>query len=159
MFDGDFLIPIFAFSIPVVAIVGGITAGIVRMMIKARMLELHQRERIAAIEHGIDPAKLAPPPTLPEDDDRIFYSPRQVVLNRSRGLMVGGIVTLAVGVGLSLMLGLLNDEHETKVWAVGLIPQFVGVALLISSVIMRRAADEDHGPAQPVVRSQQQQQQ
>jgi hypothetical protein len=156
MFDGDFLIPIFAFSIPVVAIVGGITAGIVRMILKARMLELHQRERIAAIEHGVDPAKLAPPPTLPEDDDRIFYSPRQVMLNRSRGLLVGGIVTLAVGIGLGLMLGFLNDGTE-KVWAVGLIPALVGVGLLISASMIRRAVDEDHGPAQHAVRSQQQQ--
>jgi hypothetical protein len=157
MFDGEFLIPIFAFSIPVVAIVGGITAGIVRMILKARMLELHQRERIAAIEHGVDPSKLAPPPAslVDDGDDRIFYSPRQVMLNRSRGLLVGGIVTLAVGIGLSLMLGFLNDGSE-RVWAVGLIPQLVGIALLISSVLIRRGVDDDHGPAPHVTRQQQQ---
>jgi hypothetical protein len=144
--NGDFLIPIFAMAIPVVAIVGGISAGVVRMVLKARMLELHQRERIAAIERGVDPATLPPPPVDPEGDDRIFYTPRQVALNRSRGLMVGGIVTLAVGIGLGLMLGLLNDGSE-RVWAVGLIPALVGVGLLISSAYMRKAADEDHGSA------------
>ena len=142
-FDSGVLVPIFSLAIPVVAIVGGITAGIVRMVLKARVMELAQRERIAAIERGVDISRLQPLPVdVDTDDTAIFASPRQVMLNRSRGLMVGGIVTLAVGVGLGTMLGVLNEGSE-RVWAVGLIPALVGVALLISSVLIRNAADED----------------
>ena len=146
-FDSGVLVPIFSLAIPVVAIVGGITAGIFRMVLKSRALELAQRERIAAIERGVDVSKLPPLPVgIDSDDTPIFASPRQAALNRSRGLMVGGIVTLAVGVGLGLMLAVLNDDGNERVWAVGMIPALIGVALLLSSWVMRRAADEDHGP-------------
>ena len=142
-FDGGILVPIFSMAIPIVAIVGGITAGIVRMVLKARAMELAQRERIAAIERGVDISKLPPlPGTIDGDDTPLFYSPRQAALHRSRGLLVGGIVTLAVGIGLGVMLAVLNDGSE-RVWAVGMIPAMIGLALLISSVVMRRAADED----------------
>jgi hypothetical protein len=148
-FDSGVLVPIFSLAIPVVAIVGGITAGIIRMVLKARVMELAQRERIAAIERGMDISKLQPLPVdLDTDDTAIFSSPRQVMLNRSRGLLVGGIVTLAVGIGLGTMLGVLNDGGD-RVWAVGLIPALVGVALLVSSVFIRNAADEDSSPRSP----------
>src|SRR2546426_9891232 len=55
----DFL-PFFIFAIPIIAIVGGITAGIVRTIGPQRLMERAQRGRIAAIERGVDPAK--PPP-------------------------------------------------------------------------------------------------
>lgn len=143
-FDGGVLVPIFAMAIPVVAIVGGITAGIVRMVLKARIVELAQRERIAAIERGIDPSQLAPLSAALDGDDRsaIFLSPRQAVLARARGLMVGGIITLSVGVGLGVMLGVLAHDSDPNVWAVGAIPAFIGLALLLSSVLVRRGADE-----------------
>lgn len=153
-FDAGVLIPIISLAIPIVAIVGGITAGIVRMILKARVMELAQRERIAAIERGIDPAKLAPLPNAFDPDDNsnnLFFTPRQAALHRSRGLMVGGIVTLAVGVGLALMLGLLNDGSE-RVWSVGLIPALVGIGLLISSMVMRNAANEDEHLTPPAPR-------
>ena len=144
-FDGDVMVPIFSMAIPIVAIAGGITAGIVRMVLKSRALELAQRERIAAIERGVDISKL---PSLPggidDSDSAIFLTPRQNTARQARGLMVGGIVTLAVGIGLGLMLGLLNDGSE-HVWAVGLIPTFVGIGLLIASRFVRNSADDEHG--------------
>ncbi len=151
-FDAGVLVPLFAIAIPIVAIVGGITAGIVRMILKARTIELAQRERIAAIERGVDVSKLPPlPGNIDGDDTPIFLSPREAALHRSRGLVVGGIVTLAVGVGLALMLYFLVDgEDRARVWAIGLIPALVGVGLLLSSMVMRRAADESSDrPAAP----------
>src|SRR5207248_4823258 len=55
--DGETFLPFLIFSIPIVAIVGGITAGIVRTLGNQRLMELAQRERIAAIERGVDPSK------------------------------------------------------------------------------------------------------
>lgn len=144
-FDAGVLVPIFSMAIPIVAIVGGITAGVVRMILKARMMELAQRERIAAIERGVDPSKLPPVPNnLDSDADTSLYTtPRQASLNKARGLMVGGLVTLGVGIGLGAMLGLLAQNESEPVWSVGLIPTMIGLALILSSWFMHRAADQD----------------
>ncbi len=144
-FDAGVLVPIFSLAIPIVAIVGGITAGIVRMILKSRMMELAQRERIAAIERGVDPAMLPPVPNNldPDEGSSIYTTPRQAALNKARGLMVGGLVTLGVGVGLGAMLGLLAQNESEPVWAVGMIPTMIGLALILSSWFMHRAADQD----------------
>jgi hypothetical protein len=153
-FDGGDFVPIMIFAIPIVAIVGGITAGIVKTLGQQRLVELAQRERIAAIEKGIDPSKLPPLPMVGDLDDvnAMYMSPRQAALRRAQGLLVGGLVTFAVGIGLGLMLWILPDGEE-KVWAVGLIPGFIGLALLISSAIVRNSAPEDDrspmGPPRP----------
>jgi len=139
--DSEFFIPIFIFSIPIIAIVGGITAGIVKTLGQQRLLELAQRERIAAIERGIDPSKLPPLPTGRADDDlaSIYLSPRESAKRRAQGLMIGGLVTLAVGVSLGIFLGAIAaDEGEpSRIWALGLIPSAVGIALLISAWLVR----------------------
>jgi len=139
--DSEFFIPIFIFSIPILAIVGGLTAGIVKTLGQQRLLELAQRERIAAIERGIDPSKLPPLPTGRADDDlaSIYLSPRESAKRRAQGLMIGGLVTLAVGVSLGIFLGAIAaDEGEpSRIWALGLIPSAVGIALLISAWLVR----------------------
>ena len=133
---GDF-VPIIALSIPIVAIVGGITAGIVRTLGRQRLIELAQRERIAAIERGVDPAKLAPLPVSALDDEPESWAMTQFDRDRRRaqGLMIGGIVTLAVGLGLMAFLNFI--EQNENVWAVGIIPATVGIALLLSSWLVR----------------------
>jgi hypothetical protein len=149
-FDGGNLVPIMVFMIPIVAVAGGITAGIVKTLSRHRLIELAQRERIAAIERGIDPTKLPPLPAVMGDDDTgpVYMSIRQATQQRARGLLVGGIVTLSVGVGLAAMLYFLVDgEDNGRVWAVGLIPALVGVALLISSWLYSGFAASD--PAEP----------
>lgn len=133
-FEPESFLPFLIFAIPIIAIVGGITAGIVRTIGQQRLIELAQRERIAAIERGVDPAKLPPLPTGRGDDDlsTMYLPERDAAKRRAQGLMVGGIVTLAVGVSLAAMLGLL-DRGRDNTWAVGLIPTAVGMALLISA--------------------------
>jgi len=56
----DHLYGLFGIAIPIVAIVGGISMGIVRLLTAARLEELARKERIAAIERGVDPSKLPP---------------------------------------------------------------------------------------------------
>ena len=133
---GEF-VPIIALSIPIVAIVGGITAGIVRTLGRQRLIELAQRERIAAIERGVDPSKLAPLPVTALDDEPETWNMSQYDRDRrrARGLMIGGIVTLAVGLGLMAFLNFISNEEH--VWAVGIIPATVGVALLLCSFLVR----------------------
>ena len=133
---GEF-VPLVALAIPIVAIVGGITAGIVRSLGRQRLIELAQRERIAAIERGIDPSKLAPLPVAALDDEPEMWnlSPHDRDRRRAQGLMIGGIVTLAVGLGLMAFLNVI-EEHD-NVWAVGIIPSTIGLALLLSSWLVR----------------------
>jgi hypothetical protein len=148
-FDSDFFIPFLVFSVPLVAIVGGITAGIVRTIGQQRLLELHQRERIAAIERGVDLSKLPAMPVGRLDDDlaSLYVSPYESARRRSQGLMIGGLVTLAVGVSLAVFLGLINTEKN--VWAVGLIPGTVGIALLLSAWLVHPRDDRSPGPNPP----------
>lgn len=133
---GDF-IPIVALSIPIVAIIGGITAGIIRTLGRQRLIELAQRERIAAIERGVDPSKLAPLPVAALDDEPETWSMSQFDRDkrRAQGIMIGGIVTLAVGIGLMAFLSVV-EEHGNA-WSVGIIPATIGIALLLSSFLVR----------------------
>ena len=149
-FNPDTLIPLMALSIPIVAIVGGITAGIVRMMQRQRAFEMIQRERIAAIERGLDPDKIASlQRPLIYDDHGLYSDPHTAAEHRRQGLLIGGIVTLFVGIAISIFMygvagGRDGDDHN--VWTVGLIPAAVGVALLLSSFLIRPVGP---GPGSP----------
>jgi len=133
---GEF-IPIVALSIPIVAIIGGITAGIIRTLGRQRLIELAQRERIAAIERGVDPAKLAPLPVSALDDEpeTLTISQYERDRRRAQGLLIGGIVTTAVGLGLMAFLNIMEDHGNA--WSVGILPAATGVALLLSSFLVR----------------------
>ena len=130
--EPEFFIPFLVFAIPIIAIIGGITAGIVRMLGRQRLAELAARERMAAIERGIDPAKLPPMPALM--DEGWSGESRSDPKRRAQGLMIGGLVTLAVGIALSVLIWTTSDERSG--WAVGLLPGLVGVALLLSAWIV-----------------------
>jgi hypothetical protein len=145
---------IMIFAIPIVAIIGGITAGIMKTRGRERLVELAQRERIAAIEKGIDPAKLPPLPLVGNDAttmnvlERAFEramptTPRQAELRRAQGFLISGLILLAIGLGLSIMLLILPEAAEHRAWAAGLIPAFIGLALLVSSAIVRKDAPAD----------------
>lgn len=134
--DAEFIIPLLIFLVPIVAISGGIIAGIVRSVGQQRMLELAQRERIAAIERGIDPAKLPPMPQIALEVGSLGLSPYEAAKRRAQGLTIGGLVTLFAGVGMVAFFSISRIEHENKFWAIGLIPIMVGTALLLSAWIV-----------------------
>ena len=147
-FDTEAFIPFLIFSVPIVAIVGGITAGIVRTISQQRLIELAQRERIAAIERGVDASKLPPLPAFRDDSlGSMYLSTYEHARRRSQGLMIGGIITLAVGVSLAVFLNLVTDERN--VWAVGLIPAATGVALLLSAWLVHPRDGERSSGAPP----------
>jgi hypothetical protein len=145
---GEF-VPIIALAIPIVAIVGGITAGIIKTLGRQRLIELAQRERIAAIERGVDPSKLAPLPVAALDDEPEVWTMSQNERDhrRAQGIMIGGIVCTATGLGLMAFLNFV-DEHGNA-WAVGIIPLAVGVALLLSSFLIRPRGGSSVPPGMP----------
>src|SRR5262245_65309854 len=92
-------IPLLAIAIPIIAVAGGLVVGIVRVIGQQRLVELAHRERIAAIERGIDPAKLPPMPRLEEYEGA--YGPKSgSPRRRAQGLLIGGLVTLALGISM-----------------------------------------------------------
>jgi uncharacterized protein DUF6249 len=140
MVNAETFIPFLIFAIPIIAIVGGITAGIVKTLGRQRLMELAQQERIAAIQRGVDPGKLPPLPTVALDDDEIgllHLTPAERDRRRSQGLMIAGLITLFAGIGVLAFLMLLDPESGRPIWAVGLIPGFVGAALLLSAWLVR----------------------
>lgn len=136
--EPESLLAILSLAIPAIAIIGAFAVAIVRILSERRMIELAQRERIAAIERGIDPSKLPPIGGGNHDPGAHAYghwgyrngSP----LRRAHGLLIGGLVTFAVGIGVALFLGLM--ETEKNAWSIGLIPMLVGVALLAGAVVI-----------------------
>ena len=132
------VIALFALSIPIVAVIGGITAGIVRTLGQQRLAELAHRERIAALERGLDPSKLPSPPVI-EYEHGFGIGPYNP-MRRFHGLLIGGIVCLFAGISIAAFLSFIaaSETGEARnIWAVGLIPMGVGIALLLSAVLVK----------------------
>lgn len=144
-FDPTDFIPLFIFSIPLLAIGGGITAGIFQMVNRQRTWELIQRERIAAIERGISPEAISQMQPLAQyNEDGMFTSPRIAAERLRQGLLIGGIITLFVGVALGFFLN--GVAHDENVWMVGLIPTAAGLGLIVSSKVVRPALFDSPAP-------------
>jgi hypothetical protein len=88
----NILAVLFILGTPCLAVIGGIVAGILRMRGQQRLVELAQRERIAALEKGLDVSQL----TLPIGYAAAF-SPSQAARRRAQGLMIGGLLIIALG--------------------------------------------------------------
>ena len=148
-FDPTDFIPLFIFSIPLLAISGGIVAGIIRMMHRQRTWELIQRERIAAIERGVAPEVIAQmQPAIFGDERGQFMSARASAEKLRQSLLIGGIITLFVGVALAFFLNGVSGEKS--VWMVGLIPIAAGLGLIVSSAVVRPTSDTP--PTTPAAR-------
>ncbi len=130
-FNSDSFASMFAMAIPIVAIIGGITVAVVRTLGQQRLAELTHKERIAALERGVDPSKLPPPPVMDYGHAYGTYSP----LRRYHSLLIGGIVCTVMGIAIGAFLHLM--EAEKNAWSIGLIPSGVGVALLLSARLVK----------------------
>jgi hypothetical protein len=109
-----------AVFIPIVAIIMSLSIPIVYAIIDYRrrrdIIDAHHKERMAAIDRGIE---LAP---LPES----FYLSLKPA--RRSSYLLPGLVWLFIGIGLYIALGAVAGED---VRYFGLIPVGVGAALLI----------------------------
>ena len=117
--------------VPLVSLLGGITLAILRTLGRQRQIELLQRERIAALERGLDPAQL-PTLSLLGLEPAV---PGGEAGQLSRNLMVGGIVALTLGIGLMVLFAVAEEHGEA--WALGIVPQALGAGLLIAAAAVR----------------------
>ena len=133
--------------VPIVAIIAGVTAGIIKSNARRRLLELAQRERIAAIERGVDPDRLPKLHVEPEDGGLTF---EQRQLRRSQALTIWGLVLTALGLTLYLAIGLSQGDFAEP--APTLMFLGVGIALLLSGRMVRpREEDLPRPPSAPRV--------
>jgi len=136
LFDEDVFVPFLVFAVPIVAIAGGILAGIIRTISRHRLMEVAVRERMALIARGVDPARI---PGLPAGAGSGLFPLRSFADHsrlRAQGLLIGGLVTLLGGIALGAFLG-LTESWESREWTVALVPVSIGIALLVSSAIVR----------------------
>jgi Domain of unknown function (DUF6249) len=119
-----FIVPVAAF-----AMVLGIVS--VNTISGYQTRRLQSEERLAAIAKGLPIPEPRPEPIPVVDQHR-----------RARGLRTGGIVCVAVGLGLSLFgfaLTWIVQEHDVLVVAAtGVIPLAVGVGLLVDYAFQKR---------------------
>ena len=136
---------IFPFLIPIVAIVMGVGIGMLAIWIdyrkKREIFELHHKERLLAIERGMEV------PALPE---ALFDGGRRPAAVTGPGdYLRRGLLWLLVGMAITAALA-MSESVSRAVW--GLIPIAVGMAYLIfyaTDVRMRRAGGEGLIARQP----------
>ena len=131
------LIPVFMVGlgmlIPVVAIIGGITAGIIKSNARHRLVELAQRERIVALERGVDIERLPKieyPPGLAENG--MTFEQKQV--RRSELLRIWGFIVTGFGSAMLVAIGIAEGFAEA---APASMFAGVGAALIISGYMVR----------------------
>jgi hypothetical protein len=118
-----------AITIPLLSIFGGVAIAITAIVMSARKKELMHKERVLAMEKGIDI------PVEPRELKRPSY-----LHNRSAGL-----VMTFLGIALTIALFAVAGK-DGGVW--GLIPLAIGIGLLVSSTLERRDLEgqRDRGP-------------
>jgi hypothetical protein len=126
-----------AVFIPIVAIIMSLSIPIVYAIVDYRrrrdIIDAHHKERMAAIDRGME---LAP---LPES----FYQSLKPA--RRSSYLLPGLVWLFIGIGLFIALGAVADQ----VRYFGLIPAGVGAALLIYYFIEGRKLPPAGGSPPP----------
>jgi hypothetical protein len=133
------------FLIPIVAIVGGILAGIVATVSRARVRELEIRERIAMIERGMVP----PPETDPETFDRRMDSVQRLqrghVAPRHRS---AGIILMSIGLGMYVLISFAGGLNREAVGVGGFIA-ILGLGFFVNSLFFGHQPPPPQMPAPP----------
>jgi hypothetical protein len=115
------------FMIPTVTIVGGVALILMAMYQHTRRLEMRHRERMAMIDKG-----LAPPP---ERDPSAFEPARPHGSNRATSV---GIATVAIGVGLMLLIGVAAGAPEAAIGVGGAVV-VLGAAFIVNGRLTTQA--------------------
>jgi hypothetical protein len=125
----------FAIFIPIVAIVMSLSIPIVYMLVDYRrrrdLVDAHHRERMAAIERGMEI------PPLPES----LYKP-----NRRPRHLLTGMIWFFLGAGIFVSLGALAGR---EVGFLGFVPGGVGIAYLLYYLIEGRHERTEAGESSP----------
>jgi Domain of unknown function (DUF6249) len=137
-------IPVFAFLVPIVGIICTFTFVSIVSWTQARRKEREAYyksetiKKIAETQGGGGPAALE----LLREEDRI------ATRHAREQQRLGGLTSIAAGIGLMLFLGAIIPRESLGVALVGAIPALVGVALLVYSYLLApKDADSRNAPA------------
>ncbi len=128
-----------AVMIPIVAVLGTFAVVIVAVIIEGRKKDLVHKERLFALEKGL------PLPEPPDKETKPVHATRRA----------WGLVWLGLGLALTIALALNPDSARVKAWGFALIPLFIGLGLVVASVLdkrefeQRKLDQETHGTAGP----------
>ncbi|MGC2161724.1 MAG: DUF6249 domain-containing protein [Silvibacterium sp.] len=132
--DSPFIIPVAAF-----AMVLGIV--VVANISNYHTRRLKSEERMAAIAKGI-PLPPEPSMELTALGQMERLSASEEAARHARGLRTGGIVCIAVGVGMAVfsffLTWIVQERDVLAVAAAGLIPFAIGVGLLVDYALRNR---------------------
>jgi hypothetical protein len=127
---------LFLFLAAAVVAVFAFCSLVVWVSIPAR--ERQARDRLALLktlaEHPGENARQILEWLRTEDEKRIKRRERE----EKRGLILGGLVVVAVGVGLGMMLAVLDNRGGA--WSVALIPLLIGCVLLAAGLLRNTKA-------------------
>ncbi|MCL2412563.1 MAG: DUF6249 domain-containing protein [Bacteroidales bacterium] len=123
--------------IPIFGIIGIFIAPVAMVVLVVWLITRQKIQRnkfkaelmAKAIEHG---------QTLPEN---FFDEPKK--LTQRDKYLPAGMINIAVGLGLSLVLWSIIPDVQ-NIWTVGLIPLFVGLALLIIHFIEKKKESKEN---------------
>lgn len=126
--------------IPILAIVMSLGLGMIAVVLdyrrKRAQVELVHKERLAAIEKGMEP------PPLPDN----YLGNGRRYKDTPAGMLRSGLVLVFVGAAVGAALYLTMPYNRQ--WAWGLIPLAVGVARLIGWKLSPKAEDGSGRPPQ-----------
>jgi len=123
--------------IPVVFFIGLFSWGAVESWAEARRKEreaFYKSETLKKVAEAQGPAATAALDYLREQernaDQRRDEQNRNSAWRRREGLKLGGLINAAIGIALMIFLHELLRNHNQEIYLCGLIPLFIGVALL-----------------------------
>jgi hypothetical protein len=132
MFDFNLQPHMIAIIVPIAGMIFGGVMAISAMVFKHRQREMwHETARIA-LERG----QPLPPPV--GDEVRVNLG-----VKRERNDIRSGLILLGVGAGLAFFFG---GVHEREGMALGAIPGFIGVALILNGLIQAWGGKKNSPP-------------
>ena len=125
---------VLALMIPIISIIMGLGIPIVAIITdyakRRKVYELHHKERLAAIDKGIE---------LPPLPIELFGAGPK---GRPRYLL-RGLIWLFVGLGTLVALAGITRSEAEKIWLLGFIPIGVGLAYLIYYFVEGKRVQEE----------------
>jgi hypothetical protein len=119
----------------------GVLVILVSLWLRARLLEMAHRERLAMIERGLAPSELPP----------LNYQNAQVRRSaRSSRLLSAGIVIVGFGLAIAFLIGFASREAEIAVGVGGAIV-VLGVSLIVTAIVVRGGSGPEPGSPPPAL--------
>jgi hypothetical protein len=138
------------FLIPVVAMISVFSWLSVAAWADARRREreaFYKSETLKKAAEAQGPAATAAIEYFREQDrnaaQRHLDKQRNSTLGRREGLKLGGLVNMAIGLGLGVFLHELLRNNNREIYLVGLIPLLIGVALLVYAYFLAPRPDRE----------------